>query len=171
MKNQFFFFITTNYFNTKKNKKSSLFDKPKKPQIAKYHLSSTRDRPNSPKSIFTQIDQNVVPCSSLLKIGLWSWMAKFKDTVFAIALEHGSVGTKLLALKFLETFFLLFRANHGDTESPTIEGFNISWLVGGHPVINPYLFISEANRNLGILLYLLQSASSLHDTLTIAIVN
>ncbi|KAL5559889.1 hypothetical protein UlMin_036100 [Ulmus minor] len=106
---------------------------------------------------------------------LWSWMAKFKDAVFAIALEPGSVGTKLLALKFLETFVLLFTTDNGDTESPAAEGskrgFNISWLVGGHPVLNPYLFMSEASRTLGILLNLLQSASSLPGTLTIAIVN
>ncbi|XP_024026606.1 uncharacterized protein LOC21408219 isoform X2 [Morus notabilis] len=106
---------------------------------------------------------------------LWSWMAKFKDAVFAIALEPGSAATKLLALKFLETYVLLFTSDKSETEAPVAEGsrraFNISWLVGGHPVLDPYSLMSEANRTLRILLNLLQSASSLPSSLTITVVN
>ncbi|KAL6297217.1 hypothetical protein ACE6H2_005359 [Prunus campanulata] len=107
---------------------------------------------------------------------LWSWMAKFKDAVFTIALEPGSVGTKLLALKFLETYVLLFTSDANGSEKPVVEdttaskrAFNISWLVGGHPILDPYILMSEANRTLGILLNLLRSAGSLPGCVTIAI--
>ncbi|XP_059634492.1 uncharacterized protein LOC132276874 isoform X2 [Cornus florida] len=108
---------------------------------------------------------------------LWTWMVRFKDAVFAIVLEAGSVGTKLLALKFLETFILLFTADN-DSKKPTTEDikrsgrdFNVSWLPGGHPVLDPVALTSEANRCLGILLELLQSASGRPGSLTIFIVN
>ncbi|GMY17490.1 symplekin isoform X1 [Fagus crenata] len=106
---------------------------------------------------------------------LWVWMAKFKDAVFAIALEPGSVGTKLLALKFLETYVLLFTSDTDDFEKLVTEvsrrAFNISWLVGGHPVLDPVGLMSEASRTLGILLNLLGSANTLPGSLTITVVN
>ncbi|KAM0972072.1 hypothetical protein PS2_019560 [Malus domestica] len=109
---------------------------------------------------------------------LWSWMSKFKDAIFAIAVEPGSVGTKLLALKFLETYILLFTSEGNDSGKPVIEDtassrrdFNISWLVGGHPILDPYMLMSEANRTLDILLNLLRSSSSLPGSVTIAVVN
>ncbi|PON68287.1 Symplekin/Pta [Parasponia andersonii] len=106
---------------------------------------------------------------------LWSWMAKFKDAVFTIALEPVCVATKLVALKFLETYVMLFTSDTSETEAPVAEGigrvFNISWLVGAHPVLDPYMLMSEANRTLGVLLNLLQSASSLPGPLTITVVN
>ncbi|CAL2235874.1 unnamed protein product [Prunus armeniaca] len=109
---------------------------------------------------------------------LWLWMAKFKDAVFTIALEPGSVGTKLLALKFLETYVLLFTSDANGSEKPVVEdttaskrAFNVSWLVGGHPILDPYILMSEANRTVGILLNLLRSAGSLPGCVTIAIVN
>ncbi|GLT60543.1 hypothetical protein SLA2020_333050 [Shorea laevis] len=108
---------------------------------------------------------------------LWMWMIKFKDSVFSIALEPGLVGTKLLALKFLETYVLLFTSDTIDSENiaeatrGSRRTFNISWLIGGHPVLDPIVLMSEANRTLGILLDLLQSASNLRGPLTIAVVN
>ncbi|KAF3447440.1 hypothetical protein FNV43_RR12626 [Rhamnella rubrinervis] len=106
---------------------------------------------------------------------LWSWMTKFKDAVLSIALEPGSVGTKMLALKFLETYVLLFTSDINDSERPVAEGsrrvFNISWLVGGHPVLDPYMLTSEANKTLGILLNLLRVATSLPGALTITVIN
>ncbi|XP_050378801.1 uncharacterized protein LOC126796082 [Argentina anserina] len=106
---------------------------------------------------------------------LWSWMAKIKDAIFSIAVQPGSAGTKLLALKFLETHVLLFTSDTDDSEKPIAEGyrrgFNISWLVGGHPILDSYMLMSEANRALGILLNLLQSAGNLQGSLTVAVVN
>ncbi|KAJ7979018.1 Symplekin [Quillaja saponaria] len=104
-------------------------------------------------------------------------MVKFKDAVYAIALEPGSVGVKLLALTFLETFVLLSISDTDtNTKKPLVEGikrsFNISWMVGGHhPVLDPIVLMSEANWTLGILLNLLRSASSLPGSLIITVVN
>ncbi|TXG52605.1 hypothetical protein EZV62_021774 [Acer yangbiense] len=106
---------------------------------------------------------------------LWTWMLRFKDAVFAIALEPGFVGTKLLALKFLETYVLLFTSDKNDSEKFTSEGsrraFNISWLGVGHPFLDPVALMSEANRTLRTLLDLLLSASSLPGLVTITVVN
>ncbi|XP_058221985.1 uncharacterized protein LOC131331993 isoform X1 [Rhododendron vialii] len=109
---------------------------------------------------------------------LWTWMLKFKDVVFGILWEASSTGKKLLALKFLETCVLLFTSDSIDSkksakEGTTISGrtFNMSWLVGGHPVLDPVALTAEANRSLGILLDLLRSASSLPGPLTISVVN
>ncbi|XP_037495674.1 uncharacterized protein LOC105630767 [Jatropha curcas] len=102
-------------------------------------------------------------------------MLKFKDAVFAVAVEPGSVGTKLLSLKFLETYILLFTADTSDSEKLVTEGsrrlFNVSWLAGGHPVLDPVALMSDADRTLGILLDLLQIPSSCPGPLTIAVVN
>ncbi|KAL2340050.1 hypothetical protein Fmac_007990 [Flemingia macrophylla] len=108
---------------------------------------------------------------------IWMWMLKFKDAVFRIALEPGSVGIKLLALKFLETFVLLFTSDISDTEKLPTKGVrkavNVSWLVGGHPhpVLDPAVLMSDANRTIDILLNLLQSVGSLPGCLTITVVN
>lgn len=106
---------------------------------------------------------------------LWMWMVKFKDAVFAIVWELGSVGTRLLAVKFLETCVLLFTPDTNISEKSTMEGngrpFNISWLVSGHPILDSAALTSEANRTLGVLLSLLKSANSLPGSLTITAVN
>ncbi|XP_044474589.1 symplekin isoform X3 [Mangifera indica] len=109
---------------------------------------------------------------------LWTWMVRFKDAIFSIALEPGFVGTKLLALKFLEIYVLLFTSDANDSEKFTTEAatggkqaFNISRLEGGHPFLDPVALMSEANRMLATLLDLLQSASNLPGPVTIAVVN
>ncbi|XP_052731727.1 uncharacterized protein LOC108330478 isoform X2 [Vigna angularis] len=107
----------------------------------------------------------------------WISMLKFKDAVFGIAVEPGSVGIKLLALKFLEMFVLLFASDISDSEKLATKGgrqaFNVLWLVGGHPhpVLDPVVLMSEGNRTLGILLNLLQSVGTLPGCLTITVVN
>ncbi|XP_011016955.1 PREDICTED: uncharacterized protein LOC105120456 isoform X1 [Populus euphratica] len=107
--------------------------------------------------------------------GLWIWMLKFKDAVFAIALEPGPIGIKLLALKFLETYILLFTTETTDSDRLVAEGsrrlFNISWVAGGHPVLDPVSLMSDANKTLVILLDFLWSPGSLPGALMIAVVN
>ncbi|CAK9175669.1 unnamed protein product [Ilex paraguariensis] len=109
---------------------------------------------------------------------LWAWMVRYKDAVFGILLEAGTVGLKLLALKFLETYVLLFTSDTDDSKTPTAEAitrhgraFNISVVVGGHPVLDPLALTTEANRTLGILLDFLRSASTFPGSLTISVVN
>ncbi|XP_022977156.1 uncharacterized protein LOC111477314 isoform X1 [Cucurbita maxima] len=105
---------------------------------------------------------------------LWLRILKFKDEVLAIAIEPGSVGKRLLALKFLETYVLLFTSDTNDPQKAISEGngdvFNISWLAGGFPILDPVVLASEANRMLGILLNLLQT-SSVAGTYTVTIVS
>ncbi|PKA56938.1 hypothetical protein AXF42_Ash002242 [Apostasia shenzhenica] len=50
---------------------------------------------------------------------IWFWMLQFKDAVFGIVLESGSVGAKVLAIKFLEACVLSFTSDVG---SPSEEG-------------------------------------------------
>ncbi|XWS14864.1 hypothetical protein CRYUN_Cryun35bG0045300 [Craigia yunnanensis] len=108
---------------------------------------------------------------------LWMWMVRFKEGVFSIALEPGPVGIKLLALKFLETYVLLFTSDNIDSEKfveatrGSRRTFNVSWLSGGHPILNPVVLTSDANRILFVLLDMLQSASSLPGSVTITVVN
>ncbi|XP_010556505.2 PREDICTED: uncharacterized protein LOC104825811 [Tarenaya hassleriana] len=106
---------------------------------------------------------------------LWTWLVKFKETAVAIIFEPGSVGVKVLALKFMETFVLLFTPEASDSEKLSNEGgqrrFNISWLSGGHPILNPSILVSDANRTVGVLLDLLQSAGHLPGALTTTVVS
>ncbi|XP_039053229.1 uncharacterized protein LOC120195227 isoform X2 [Hibiscus syriacus] len=107
---------------------------------------------------------------------LWMWMIRFKEGVFSIALQPGPVGIKLLALKFLETYILLFTPDNVYYEKfeatrGSRRTFNISWLSGSHPILDPIALTSDANRNLFVLLEMLQSASSLPGAVTINIVN
>lgn len=49
--------------------------------------------------------------------------------------------------------------------------FNISWVAGGHPVLDPVSLMSDANKTLVILLDFLWSPGSLPGALMIAVVN
>ncbi|MCL7042996.1 hypothetical protein MKW94_003901 [Papaver nudicaule] len=106
---------------------------------------------------------------------LWSWMVKFKDVIRGIALESGPVATKLLAIKFLETYVLLFTSDDSDVETSVKEvkgqNFNISWVAGGHPILDPDLLTEEANRSIGYLLDMLRSAKTLSGCVTITVIN
>ncbi|WCJ35644.1 HEAT repeat-containing protein [Euphorbia peplus] len=106
---------------------------------------------------------------------LWIWMLKFKDAVFAIAVEPGSVGTKLLSLKFLETYVLVFTSDTNEYDKLASEGsrrlFNVSWLAGGHPLLDPVALMSDADRTIRIFLEFLQSPGKLPGSLVIAAVN
>ncbi|KAK8623473.1 hypothetical protein V6N13_118357 [Hibiscus sabdariffa] len=107
---------------------------------------------------------------------LWMWMVGFKEGVFSIALQPGPIGIKLLALKFLETYVLLFTSDNVYYEKfeatrGSRRTFNISWLSGGHPMLDPVALASDANRTLCVFLDMLQPASSLPGAVTITIVN
>ncbi|KAL3634067.1 hypothetical protein CASFOL_021121 [Castilleja foliolosa] len=109
---------------------------------------------------------------------LWTWMIKFRDAVFSIIFEVGSVGPKLLAIKFLETYVLQFTLDSNDSGTYNSEVtmrpgrmFNISWVTDGHPVLDPPALKSDASRYMGILLDMLHSASNFPGSLTITAVN
>ncbi|KAI3819887.1 hypothetical protein L1987_13740 [Smallanthus sonchifolius] len=106
----------------------------------------------------------------------WAWMIKFKDAVFQIALEATYVGPKLLAIKFLETCVLLFTPDN-DSRGRVTEAtrraqvFNISWLAGGHPILDSVSLQSEANRYFLYLLDFLRLASGIPGSITISVIN
>lgn len=105
---------------------------------------------------------------------LWTWMVKFKDAVFGVIFEAGPIGTKLLALKFLETYILLFTSSDSEKSGAQAKHgwtFNISWVVGHHPVLDPASLTADAKNTVGTLLDLLHSASSLPGLLTISVIN
>ncbi|XP_076894435.1 uncharacterized protein LOC143546715 isoform X1 [Bidens hawaiensis] len=107
---------------------------------------------------------------------IWSWMIKFKDTVFQIALEAKSVGPRLLAIKFMETCVLLFMPDNDSRGKITEVGrnahmFNIIRVAGGHPVLDSVALQSEANRCFLVLLDLLSSSGGLPGSITISVVN
>ncbi|KAI3887897.1 hypothetical protein MKW92_042555, partial [Papaver armeniacum] len=106
---------------------------------------------------------------------LWSWMVKFKNAICGIAVEAGPISTKLLALKFLETNVLLFTsdANDDETSSNEVKGQNLNstWVVGGHPILEPDFLTLEANMSLGYLLGMLRSAKTLPGCVTITLIS
>ncbi|KAF6157889.1 hypothetical protein GIB67_015205 [Kingdonia uniflora] len=106
---------------------------------------------------------------------LWMWMIKLKDAIHGIALTPGSIGTRLLAIKFLEIHILLVTPDVNDSESSNKAGngrtFDKSWVADGHPILDAALLTLEAKRSLNLLLDTLQSANILCGSLIIAVVN
>ncbi|KAK9290954.1 hypothetical protein L1049_009134 [Liquidambar formosana] len=111
----------------------------------------------------------------------WVWMLKFKDKIYSIAFQPGSDGIRLLALKFVESIVLLYTPDpNGSSEPPphqAFEGncseFNISWLRGGHPVLNVGDLSIEASQSLGLLLDQLRfpTVKSLSNSMIIVLIN
>ncbi|KAH9609014.1 hypothetical protein KSS87_020563 [Heliosperma pusillum] len=106
---------------------------------------------------------------------MWIQLIEFKDAVVSLVFEPACVGTRLMALKFLECFILQFTpdivASDRRTSGGSERGFNISWLANGHPVLDALNLSSEANRLFSILLDMLHTSSSIPGPLTIAVVN
>ncbi|XP_047325819.1 uncharacterized protein LOC124929488 isoform X2 [Impatiens glandulifera] len=110
---------------------------------------------------------------------LWTWMIKFKDAIFSLLWEGNFVGTKLLALKHMETYILFFTPETIDSKKSTLEAtkrrqiFNISWMMGGHrhSILDPAALTSDASKFVGILLDMMQSASRLPGPLAIFVSN
>lgn len=112
----------------------------------------------------------------------WAWMVKFKDAVYPIAFQPGTDGVKLLAVKFVETTILLFTPDPNVSPRPPplqqsndgkSRGFSISWILGGHPVLEAGLLGQEASKNLGLLLdqLRLSDVTTLHSSVVIVLVN
>ncbi|XP_065010701.1 uncharacterized protein LOC135640318 isoform X2 [Musa acuminata AAA Group] len=107
----------------------------------------------------------------------WAWMLKFKDAVLHIAVQSGSDGVRLLAVKFVETLVLLYTPDPYISADPPQEpvyglGFNISWLRGGHPSLNVGELAMEASQSLGLLLDHLRSpqVKSLTNSIIIVLI-
>ncbi|KAL7225957.1 hypothetical protein ACSBR1_021165 [Camellia fascicularis] len=107
----------------------------------------------------------------------WAWVLKFRDEIYLIAFQPGSDGTRLLALKFVEAIILLYTPDPKPPPHQAFEGkfleFNISWLRGGHPVLNVGDLSIEASQGLGLLLDQLwfPTVKSLSNSMIIVLIN
>ncbi|XP_027065650.2 uncharacterized protein [Coffea arabica] len=114
----------------------------------------------------------------------WSWMLKFRDEICSLAFKPGSDGRRLLALKFMETVVLLYTPDpNGSSDPPadldsegtlaSVKEFNISWLRGGHPILNIGDLSVEASQSLGLLLDQLRfpTVKSLNNLIIIMLIN
>ncbi|KAL0375338.1 UNVERIFIED_CONTAM: hypothetical protein Sradi_3449500 [Sesamum radiatum] len=74
----------------------------------------------------------------------WECVLKFRDEIYSMAFKVGNDGRRLPALKFVESMVLLYTPDpNGSLEPPPdqvsegkFEEFNVSWLRGGHPILN-----------------------------------
>ncbi|URE28487.1 Symplekin tight junction protein C terminal [Musa troglodytarum] len=106
---------------------------------------------------------------------MWSWMVQFKGAVCGVLMEPGSIGIKVLAVKFIETCILYFSPDEKDGGVLFTEGkgrrFNVSHLIRGNSILNPAMLEIEADRTLDLLLDLLHLANNLRGSLVIAVIN
>ncbi|KAL0926265.1 hypothetical protein M5K25_002481 [Dendrobium thyrsiflorum] len=110
-------------------------------------------------------------CNSLVKIAIqglnsseldetlkssWAAMLKFKNAALPLAIQPGIDGVRLLAVKFIEAMVLLYTPDPTLPSDPPqeIDGlqFSISWLKGGHPLLNVGDLAIEAGQSLRLLL-------------------
>ncbi|GAA0148756.1 hypothetical protein LIER_08109 [Lithospermum erythrorhizon] len=92
----------------------------------------------------------------------WSWVQKLRDEIYAMAFQVARDGRRLLALKFVISVVLLYAPDPNGSPEPTFDmnfetqdsskEFNISWIRGGHPLLNVGDLAIEASRTLGLLL-------------------
>lgn len=95
----------------------------------------------------------------------WALMLKFREEIYTMAFQPASDGRKLLALKFVESVVLLYTPDPsvGSEPPPALdikgkfEQFNVSWLRGGHPVLDIGDLSGKAGQSLGLLLDQLRS--------------
>ncbi|KAI3474213.1 hypothetical protein Pfo_029001 [Paulownia fortunei] len=87
----------------------------------------------------------------------WGYVLKFRDEIYLWRLSDGR---RLPAFKFVESVVLLYTPDpNGSLEPPSdqisegkFEEFNVSWLRGGHPILNVRDLSAEASQSLGLLL-------------------
>lgn len=74
---------------------------------------------------------------------------------------------------FVNNYLFIHYNVNTDQNTGIRQAVNVEWLVGGHPhpVLDPVVLISDANRTIGILLNLLLLVGSLPTCLTITVVN
>ncbi|KMZ75469.1 putative Symplekin [Zostera marina] len=108
----------------------------------------------------------------------WNCMLMLKDAVYHTALQPGSDGIRLLAIKFLEEMILLYTPDpSGSSNPPQVAGdgigFNISWLRGGHPILKVGDLSTVASQSLGVLLDQLRlpQVKFLSNALIIVLIN
>lgn len=109
----------------------------------------------------------------------WKWMLEFRNEVFPMAFQPGNDGIRLHAIKFIEAFVLLYTPDPdlpsdmpNDADCISELELNISWLKGGHPLLNVGELSTEASQSLRLMLDQLKlpQAKSLSNSLNIVLV-
>lgn len=111
----------------------------------------------------------------------WAWVLKFMEEIYTMAFQPSSDGRKLLALKFVESVVLLYTPDPSINSEPPpaldikgkFEQFNVSWIRGGHPVLNAGDLSVKASQSLGLLLDQLRfpAVKSITNLMMIVLVN
>lgn len=111
----------------------------------------------------------------------WAWVLKFREEIYTMAFKPANDGRRLLALKFVESVVLLYTPDPSVSSEPPpaldIEGkfeqFNVSWLRGGHPVLNVGDLSVEASQSLNLLLDQLRfpAVKSITNLMIIVLIN
>lgn len=111
----------------------------------------------------------------------WAWVQKLREEIYTMAFQPARDGRRLLALKFVESVVLLYTPDPGVGSEPPpaldIEGkfeqFNVSWLRGGHPVLDVGDLSVEASQSLGLLLDQLRfpAVKSITNLMIIVLIN
>ncbi|RLM91571.1 uncharacterized protein C2845_PM08G22750 [Panicum miliaceum] len=106
---------------------------------------------------------------------LWAWMKQFKDAVRGVMHEPGPIATKLLAVKFIETWILCCTSQANSDQIQPTEGknwrFDISRLSQFHPSLDPVVLEADAHRALILLLDILQSAYAHRGSFLVGTIN
>eukprot|EP00250_Pteridium_aquilinum_P020689 c24907_g1_i2 orf=865-4929(-) len=133
------------------------------------------------RNIFQQVAMQGIYSGHVEKMLEDSWVCSIslKDAIYATAKEHSNDGVRLLTIKFLETAIFLFTPDpNRPSQLPSDQswdghGFNIAWLVGGHPVLDAEVLGKEADEYLTYLLEQLseQVFSKLSGPVAIVLVN
>ncbi|XP_066306812.1 uncharacterized protein [Miscanthus floridulus] len=106
---------------------------------------------------------------------MWAWMKQFKDAVCGVMHEPGPIATKLLALKFIETWILCCAPQANSDQTQPTEGknwrFDTSRLSQFHPSLDPAVLEADAHRALLLLLDILRTAYAHRGSFLVGTIN
>lgn len=106
---------------------------------------------------------------------MWACMKQFKDAVCGVMNEPGPIATKLLALKFVETWILCCTPQANSDQVQPTEGknwrFDTSRSSQFHPSLDPAILEADAHRALLLLLDILRTAYAHRGSFLVGTIN
>ncbi|KXG31070.1 uncharacterized protein LOC8073942 isoform X2 [Sorghum bicolor] len=106
---------------------------------------------------------------------VWAWMKQFKDAVCGVMNEPGPIATKLLSLKFIETWILCCTPQANSDQTQPTEGknwrFDTARLSQFHPSLDPAVLEADAHRALLLLLDILRTAYAHRGSFLVGTIN
>ncbi|OQU87378.1 uncharacterized protein LOC8063103 [Sorghum bicolor] len=106
---------------------------------------------------------------------VWAWMKQFKDAVCGVMNEPGPIATKLLALKFIETWILCWTPQANSDQTQPTEGknwrFHTSRLSQFHRSLDPAVLEADAHRALQLLLDIIRTAYAHRGSFLVGTIN